>query len=222
MRCGMRSTAQRTIQRVCPLVKGWKIMLDEWTLRNPRVHQTLPAKAPISASTFWLETVQHLSEKQANSPDPRTRSLNGQEFLKKPKQAGCCFGNARKSLLPGDFWHTGSADNWTWRTLTWHDHRSIMPWRHKFKQILAQKCRICHPKWLLHVLEIQNLRYPSYTGKRHLVKSWNRPCGYLCFNFEETFNLQIPCQQTATVVVACKTFFRHHRVCERKLWHHWS
>ena len=35
---------------------------------------------------------------------------------KKPKQAGCCFGNARKSSLPGDFWHTGSADNWTWRT----------------------------------------------------------------------------------------------------------
>ena len=29
----------------------------------------------------------------------------------------------------------------------------------------------------------------------------------LCFNFEETFNLQIPCQQTATVVVACNTFF---------------
>ena len=29
----------------------------------------------------------------------------------------------------------------------------------------------------------------------------------LCFNFEETFNLQIPCQQKPAVVVACKTFF---------------
>ena len=35
---------------------------------------------------------------------------------KKTKQAGFCFGNARKSLLPKDFWHTGSADNWTLRT----------------------------------------------------------------------------------------------------------
>ena len=51
----------------------------------------------------WLETVQHLSEKQANSPDPRTRSLNGQEFLKKPKQAGCCFGNAKRVHCQGIF-----------------------------------------------------------------------------------------------------------------------
>ena len=49
------------------------------------MHQTLPTKAPSSASTFWLETVQHLSEKQVNSPDPPTRSLNGQEILKKKR-----------------------------------------------------------------------------------------------------------------------------------------
>ena len=47
----------------------------------------------------------------------------------------------------------------------------------------------------------------SSNAVRHVGNSRNGPCGYLCFNFEETFNLQIPCQQRPTVVVACQTFF---------------
>ena len=57
------------------------------------MNSSQPQGAPNTAyqgsefSFNWLETVQHLSEKQANSPDPRTRSLNGQEFLKKKKRS---------------------------------------------------------------------------------------------------------------------------------------
>ena len=73
------------------------------------MNSSQPQGAPNTAyqgsefSFNWLETAQHLSEKQA-TPDPRTRSLSGQEFLKKKtKQAGCCFGNARKSYCQGIF-----------------------------------------------------------------------------------------------------------------------
>ena len=87
-----------------------------------------------------------------------------------------------------------------------------MAWHHKLKQTLAQKCSIYHPKWRKLppvLLVIQNLRYPSHTGKRHLpVKSWNRPCGHLCFYFEERFNLQIPCQQVDLPVAVAGIFFR--------------
>jgi len=149
------------------------------------MNSSQPQGAPNTAyqgsefSFNWLETVQHLSEKQANSPDPRTRSLSGQEFLKKTKQAGCCFGNARKSYCQGIF---GTRD----------------------LQIIGHGG--------------PDLIWPQDSE----LETSSNAVRQLCFNFEETFNLQIPCQQTATVVVACKTFFRHHRVCERKLWHHWS
>ena len=149
------------------------------------MNSSQPQGAPNTAyqgsefSFNWLETVQHLSEKQANSPDPRTRSLNGQEFLKKTKQAGRCFGNAKRVHCQGIF---GTRD----------------------LQIIGHGG--------------PDLIWPQDSE----LETSSNAVRQLCFNFEETFNLQIPCQQTATVVVACKTFFRHHRVCERKLWHHWS
>ena len=58
------------------------------------MNSSQPQGAPNTAyqgsefSFNWLETAQHLSEKQANSPDPRTRSLNGQEFPKKTEAKG--------------------------------------------------------------------------------------------------------------------------------------
>ena len=49
------------------------------------------------------------------------------------------------------------------------------------------------------------LETSSYTV-RHVENSRSRPCGHLCFYFEETFNLQIPCQEGPSVVVAEKLF----------------
>ena len=107
---------------------------------------------------------------------------------------------------------TSFLDSWTCRTdLTWPqvNHGLTSQTQANFGskvQHLSSKMTAS-----LHVLlVIQNLRYPSHTGKRHRsVKSWTRPCGHL-WNVEERFNLQIPCQQVDLTVgpVAGHVFFR--------------
>ena len=70
------------------------------------MNSSQPQGAPNTAyqvsefSFNWLETAQHLSELQVNSPDPRTHSLNGQEFLKKKRsnlRGECTYGTLQLS-----------------------------------------------------------------------------------------------------------------------------
>ena len=162
------------------------------------MHQTLPTKAPSSASTFWLETVQHLSERQANSPDPRTRSLNGQEFLKKNRSKGDAASVMRERVHCQGMFGT--------RDLQRIGHAGPDLTRPQVNHALTSRTQTKFCSKVQHLSSKMTALETSSHTLRHVGNSRNRPCGYLCFNFEETFNLQIQCQQTATVVVACKTF----------------
>ena len=211
MRCGTRP-AQRTIQRVCPLVKGWKIMLDEWTLHNPRVHQTLPTKAPSSASTGLRQFSIFLKSK------PTLLTLGHvhwmvRNFKKNRSKRDAASVMRERVHCQGIF---GTRD----LQIIGHGGPDLI-WRQVNQGLMSQTQANFGSK-VQHLSS--NMADPctrdseletSSNAVRHVGNSRNRPCGHLCFYFEETFNLQIQCQQTPTVVVACKTFSLLESLCNK-------